>query len=110
MCDAFRENVEWQFMTGGQWVAHPGNDGVEYNVNIVNTHESAHGGGIEDFTVTREQYYMHVDPAVKVHATTQLPADRPEAICRSSGRSAGASAAYTTIRLATRRTLSRCRK
>ncbi len=34
MCDAFRENVDWQFMTGGQWVAHPGNDGVEYTVNI----------------------------------------------------------------------------
>src|SRR5690606_19277692 len=35
MCDAFRTCVEWQFMTGGQWVAHPGNDGVEYTVNIV---------------------------------------------------------------------------
>src|SRR5690606_20694326 len=30
MCDAFRDNVDWQFMTGGNWVAHPGNDGVEY--------------------------------------------------------------------------------
>ena len=29
MCDAFRNEVEWQFMTGAQWVAHPGNDGVE---------------------------------------------------------------------------------
>ncbi len=34
MCDAFRENVDWQFMTGGNWVAHPGNDGTEYVVNI----------------------------------------------------------------------------
>ena len=34
MCDAFRDNTEWQFMTGGQWVAHPGNDGVNYTVNI----------------------------------------------------------------------------
>ena len=24
MCDAFRESTEWQFITGGQWVAHPG--------------------------------------------------------------------------------------
>ena len=32
MCDAFRENVEWQFMTGGQWVAHPGNDGDRKSV------------------------------------------------------------------------------
>ena len=34
MCDAFRETVDWQFMTGAQWVAHPGNDGVEYGVRI----------------------------------------------------------------------------
>ena len=34
MCDAFREATEWQFMTGGQWVAHPGNDTVRYIVNI----------------------------------------------------------------------------
>src|SRR4051794_31638076 len=27
MCDSFRNNTDWQFMTGGQWVAHPGNDG-----------------------------------------------------------------------------------
>jgi len=29
MCDAFRQDVEWQFMTGGQWVSHPGGDGIE---------------------------------------------------------------------------------
>ncbi|MCX6983571.1 MAG: ThuA domain-containing protein, partial [Lentisphaerae bacterium] len=23
MCDSFRNNTEYQFMTGGQWVAHP---------------------------------------------------------------------------------------
>src|SRR3954470_20161599 len=23
MCDAFRQDTEWQFMTGAQWVAHP---------------------------------------------------------------------------------------
>ncbi|MBQ2816981.1 MAG: ThuA domain-containing protein, partial [Clostridia bacterium] len=34
MCDAFRQDTEWQFMTGGQWVSHPGGDGVEYTVNI----------------------------------------------------------------------------
>src|ERR1043166_8597196 len=34
MCDSFRQDTEWQFMTGGQWVAHPGNDGVEYTVRI----------------------------------------------------------------------------
>ena len=30
MCDAFRNNTLWQFMTGAQWVAHPGNADVTY--------------------------------------------------------------------------------
>ena len=40
MCDAFREDVEWQFMTGGQWVSHPGGDGISYQVNICKGSES----------------------------------------------------------------------
>lgn len=72
MCDAFRENTDWQFMTGGQWVAHPGNDGVEYVVNIA-SNSSPLVEGLEDFTVRSEQYYLHVDPAVEVLATTRFP-------------------------------------
>lgn len=72
MCDAFRENTDWQFMTGGQWVAHPGNDGVEYVVNIANS-SSPLVDGLEDFTVSSEQYYLHIDPAVEVLATTRFP-------------------------------------
>ncbi len=72
MCDSFREATEWQFMTGGQWVAHPGNDGVKYTVKITNV-KSPLTEGIKDFAVSSEQYYMHVDPAVKVLATTQFP-------------------------------------
>jgi len=79
MCDAFRENTEWQFMTGGQWVAHPGNDGTRYVVKIGPT-PSPITQGIGDFEVCSEQYYMHVDPAVKVLATTRFPvADGPHA-------------------------------
>jgi type 1 glutamine amidotransferase len=72
MCDAFRENVDWQFMTGGQWVAHPGNDGVEYVVNVKHS-SSPLVDGLSDFTVKTEQYYLHVDPAVEVLATTRFP-------------------------------------
>ena len=72
MCDAFRDNTEWQFMTGGQWVAHPGDNGVEYTVQI-SPGLSPITDGISDFTVRTEQYYMHVDPAVKVLATTRFP-------------------------------------
>lgn len=72
MCDSFRKNVDWQFMTGGQWVAHPGNDGVEYTVNIKQS-SSPLVEGIEDFQVKSEQYYLHIDPAVEVLATTTFP-------------------------------------
>jgi len=72
MCDSFRDATEWQFMTGGQWVAHPGNDGVEYVVNIA-PHRHPITEGIADFPVKSEQYYMHVDPAVQILATTQFP-------------------------------------
>ena len=72
MCDSFREATEWQFMTGGQWVAHPGNAGVTYKVHItVPDHFITQG--TSDFQVTSEQYYMHTDPANKVLATTEFP-------------------------------------
>lgn len=73
MCDAFRNNVDWQFMTGGNWVAHPGNDGVEYMVHIKRNPDFPLLEGIEDFKVVSEQYYLHVDPAVEVLATTPFP-------------------------------------
>jgi hypothetical protein len=72
MCDSFREHTGWQFMTGGQWVAHPGNDGVKYTVKISKT-DSPITSGITDFSVASEQYYMHFDPAVKVLAYTPFP-------------------------------------
>jgi type 1 glutamine amidotransferase len=66
--DAFRNNTEYQFMVGGQWVAHPGNI-IPYRVNITN-HEHPITAGLTDFGMRSEQYYMHVDPAVQVLATT----------------------------------------
>ena len=35
LADAFRNNPDYQFMVGGQWVAHPG-DIIDYEVNIIN--------------------------------------------------------------------------
>jgi type 1 glutamine amidotransferase len=72
MCDAFRENVLWQFMTGGNWVAHPGGDGVDYRV-IITDPDDPLTEGIGDFDVSSEQYYLHVDPTVEVLATTEFP-------------------------------------
>ena len=72
MCDSFRDNTEWQFMTGGQWVSHPGGDGVNYTVNM-NKGSSPIIEGLEDFPVCSEQYYLHIDPSIEVLATTRLP-------------------------------------
>ncbi|WP_417269959.1 ThuA domain-containing protein [Celeribacter sp.] len=72
MCDAFRDQVLWQFMTGANWVSHPGGDGVKYTVNICNS-SSPLTAGIKDFEVESEQYYLHTDPANEVLATTRFP-------------------------------------
>lgn len=68
MADSFRNNPAYQFMVGGQWVAHPGGF-VDYEVNITD-HDDPVTAGIGDFKVNSEQYYMHVDPGNKVLATT----------------------------------------
>ena len=68
MSDAFREAVEYQFMVGGQWVAHPGNI-IDYTVDVTKP-EDPIMEGIKSFPYTSEQYYMHVDPSNEVLATT----------------------------------------
>ena len=68
MCDAFREHSEYQFMTGGQFVAHPGGI-IDYTVNITDR-EHPITRGIRDFRLKSEQYYMHTDPGNRVLATT----------------------------------------
>ena len=66
--DSFRNNVDYQFMVGGQWVAHPGGV-IDYEVNIIN-HDDPITAGLKDFKMQSEQYYMHVDPSNEVLATT----------------------------------------
>ena len=68
MCDAFRDSVEYQFMCGGQWVAHPGNI-IDYTVDVTKADDPIMAG-LESFEYRSEQYYMHVDPGVDVLATT----------------------------------------
>ncbi|CCV05232.1 conserved hypothetical protein [Mesorhizobium metallidurans STM 2683] len=68
MCDAFREATDYQFMCGGQWVAHPGNI-IDYKVDIARRDDPIMHG-IDDFSYRSEQYYMHVDPSNEVLATT----------------------------------------
>ena len=72
MCDSFRQDTEWQFITGGQWVSHPGGDGVDYTVTITGKNHPLMEG-LEDFPVSSEHYYLHIDPAIEVLATTRFP-------------------------------------
>ena len=68
MGDAFRDAVDYQFMVGGQWVAHPGNV-IDYRVDVTRSDDPIMEG-IESFPYASEQYYMHVDPSNEVLATT----------------------------------------
>jgi len=69
LADSFRNNTEFQYMVGGQWVSHPGNI-RPYDVKITDKTDPV-TKGLNDFHMESEQYYMHVDPNVKVLATTK---------------------------------------
>ncbi len=80
MADAFRNNTEYQFMVGGQWVAHPGNI-IDYTVNIASSDPIV--AGLNDFAVHSEQYFMHVDPSNEVLATTTFNGEHCEWIANT---------------------------
>lgn len=73
MGDSFRQNVEYQFMVGGQWVAHPGGV-IDYTIQI--TSEDPVVAGYKELQMHSEQYYMHTDPSNEVLATTTFKGDQ----------------------------------
>lgn len=73
LADSFRNHPDYQFLVGGQWVAHPGGV-IDYRVNITN-HTDPITAGLDDFDMHSEQYYMHVDPSNEVLATTTFKGD-----------------------------------
>ena len=77
MADSFRQNVEYQFMVGGQWVAHPGNI-IPYEVEITAPDDPV-VAGLSNFKMESEQYYLHVDPSNEVLATTTFSGDYGDA-------------------------------
>ena len=74
--DAFRDNTKYQFMVGGQWVAHPGGV-IDYHVDIIDKKNNV-TRGLDGFDMHSEQYYMHVDPNVNVLVTTTFNGDHAE--------------------------------
>ena len=78
MCDAFRNEPDYQFAVGGQWVAHPG-DIIDYTVNVTKADDPI-VAGIDDFPYHSEQYYVHYDPSIEILATTTFDGSRFEEI------------------------------
>ncbi|MEX0777094.1 MAG: ThuA domain-containing protein [Phycisphaeraceae bacterium] len=77
--DSFRNNTEYQFMTGGQWVAHPGNCIPAYDVKITDKNHPI-TRGISDFALRdTEQYYVHVDPGNHVLCSTTFTGEHGDA-------------------------------
>jgi type 1 glutamine amidotransferase len=68
--DAFRGSSAFQFMVGGQFVAHPDNH-KDYIVHFVQKDDPI-AAGLSDFLIYSEQYFMHVDPSNEVLATTNF--------------------------------------
>jgi type 1 glutamine amidotransferase len=95
-CDAFRANTQYQFMMGGQFVAHPGGLLPAWDVKVVDReHEITRG--ISGFTMRdTERYYLHVDPSNHVLAVTRFEDgfDMPVVWTRTWGRGRVAVASF----------------
>lgn len=82
MADSFRNDTEYQFMVGGQWVAHPGNI-IDYTVQITKPDDPIMEG-ISEFAMHSEQYYMHIDPIIEVLGTTTFSGEHAPWIAGST--------------------------
>lgn len=68
LATSFQGNARMRFLAGCTFATHPG-DIITYRVDPKATDDPIMAG-IASFEHTSEQYYMHVDPAVTVLATT----------------------------------------
>ena len=66
--DAFRDNLGYQWMIGGQFVGHP--HCGDYVVRLTRTRSPITKGLKSRFNYNSEQYYMMVDPVIDVLADT----------------------------------------
>lgn len=71
---AFRATRRYKLLLGGQFVDHPGGEAVSYEVTFRSQHELV--AELPPFSVRSEQYYLLVDPAVTVLATTRIVAEQ----------------------------------
>tara|TARA_B100001063_G_C16604596_1_gene472572 strand:- start:70 stop:783 length:714 start_codon:yes stop_codon:yes gene_type:complete len=68
LADSFRNNTNYQFMIGGQFVKHPG-DKVKFKINMLDDELTE---GLDDFEIFTEQYYLHYDPNIEIIANTKF--------------------------------------
>ncbi|MGB8939312.1 MAG: ThuA domain-containing protein [Streptomyces sp.] len=68
--DAFRAETRYQLMTGGQFVYHAREFITFEVVPVPDKADHPVLAGVDAYTVTTEQYYLHVDPAIEVLATS----------------------------------------
>ena len=67
---SFLNSRSHKLLLGGQFVGHPGGDRIRYPVNFLRPDPLV--DGLADVVVVSEQYYLLVDPAVDVLATTVI--------------------------------------
>lgn len=73
LAGSFREEVDFHFMCGCQWVAHPGGM-IPFRVEVTRPDDPVMAG-IDSFDYVSEQYYLHYDPAIEILATTTFSGD-----------------------------------
>jgi uncharacterized protein len=68
MGDAFRGDLDYEWMVGGHFAGHP--HVGEYTVRVIDTTHPITAGLPREFLYRSEQYYMLIDPGVHVLAET----------------------------------------
>jgi len=68
MGDAFRGNLDYEWMVGGHFVGHP--HVGDYTVRLTPSEHAITAGMPAEFPYHSEQYYMMVDPGIEVLAET----------------------------------------
>lgn len=73
--DSFRGNVDYQLLTGGQFLTHP--PGFSDHTVRISPERADHPvvAGLADFDVHTERYWMSTDPLIEVLATIGFEAD-----------------------------------
>ena len=75
--DAFRDNLKYQFIVGGQFLFHPGGQ-IDHSIKIIDKSDPI-TQGLNDFDLKKtEQYYMLIDPNIKVLAISEFDRENYE--------------------------------